>query len=249
MKKTILLLAILSLISCKKSDDEIIRYDSAGVVITKSYLDSNQKLDSLIQFEKGKIIFKMYFNKLNANYCYVKQFDDKGKPTSEGKYIYKTRLGKWKFYDSKMRIKRIVEYINLCGKTHLNQEWDYDEKGKLDINKSSYFTYKIDKQSIILDGEKVNNLKIFFIPGFKKGSVCTINLSQEINKNFCNVDSVEKFSLKSDDKFTFTIPIKSDDLNRKFNLKGYIEENHFDDSVPALGHRIRRVYIDVPIKI
>lgn len=263
MKKTILLLAILSLVSCKKEDKEIIKYDDQGKITSKRYFNlETHKMDSIILYKNEKITSKSYdYNMVNNETMsnYTRYFNEEGKVSEEGKmYIVSNgksdgliRIGKWKFYDSKMSVKKVIEYINLCGKTYLNQEWNYDEKGRLDVDKSVFFTCKITEPTKI-NGEDGFNVKIFYKPFVKKGSICTINLSKDIDSTFCNAEQLKMFTLRSNANFTFTIPIRILDLKDGFKFKGYIDEHNFNlDKNDTLNpqHSVRRIFFAIPLKL
>ena len=78
-------------------------------------------------------------------------------------------------------------------------------------------------------------------------AICTINLSQKINKDYSNIDSVEKFTLRSDNNYIFTIPLELDSTGKKITVIGYIDEHFFDEKTKNLEHSTKRTYISIPI--
>ena len=249
MRKIILLIIIINFFSCKRNGEEIIYYDKNGNIESKNYVSDGKNLDSVIYFSNGKVDTKVFFPKKDKTECYVKYYGKKGL-SSEGKTKGEKKNGKWKYYDLKGKLRKIVEFKVICNEEYPNQEWNYDSNGKLNEIFCNYFTCKIG-ETIEINGEKGKNLKIYYSPMFKKDAICTINLSRKINKDFCNVDSIEKIDFKCDSTFTFNLPIKLKDFKEIFYLKGYIEEHHFDEDSndkSSLKHTSRRVYIDVPIK-
>ena len=118
--------------------------------------------------------------------------------------------------------------------------------GKLNLSLSSFYSFKIEGENL-LDGIRGKNLKIYYVPS-RKNTICTINLSQKINKDYSNIDSVEKFTLKSDDNYIFTIPIELKSLKEKINIKGYIDEHYFDEKTKNLEHTWKRTYLSIPLK-
>lgn len=243
----ILILIVFTQFSCKRDDGVICQYNKDGELISKNYLGNGKFLDSVIYFKKGIVDAKIYFKNHQKLNCYVKYYDSHGRLTYEGNTYNKMKVGKWKYYDDENRKCKVVEFKNICNKEYPNQEWNYDYMGKLKMDFCTFFTYKIEKARII-EGVKVNDLKIHFTPMFKNGSVCKINFSPEIDSNFCNVDAVQKYTLNSDNSYVFTIPLKSEDIGEN-NFTGYIEET-YDESTNKedfVNHRVRRVYIDIPI--
>ena len=248
MKKIIIISTILCFLSCKNEVEEIIQYDKTGNVLSKNYVSNKGKsLDSIIYFKNNKVNSKFFFKKNSDTECYIKYYDDKG-IISEGNAINKTKTGKWKFYGSKPKEVKIVEFKNICGEEYPNQEWNYDETGKIKINLCTYYTYLF-KNPILKKGE-INALIIKYTPMVKKGSISTINFSNEIDSTFCNVDKVKKNNFSSDDSNTFIINLNLD-IKGKHNFRGYIEEHVFEDpkNSKLTNHKTRRVYIDIPFEV
>jgi len=249
MKKIIILLFIVfSILSCKNDTEEIIQYDKEGNILSKNYISNGKSLDSTIYLKNELVITKIIFNKDNKSECYVKYYDNNGKLESEGNTINKIKIGKWKFYGSKTKEAKIVEFENICGEEYPNQEWNYDDKGKLNLDIRSYYTYKF--KSPVFKSGGTNILTINYTPMIKKGAICIINFSNKIDSTFCNVDKIEKVAFRSSDSLTFTVPMMLDEIG-KHNFRGYIEEHVFEEvkNSNLSNHKIRRVYINIPFEV
>jgi antitoxin component YwqK of YwqJK toxin-antitoxin module len=248
MKKIIVFLFLLIIFSCKKENKEIIEYDKEGKIVSKIYGDSKKSIDSIIYYNNNVIDTKIYFNKNNTDTCFVKYFDGKGELFSEGFTVNKIKYGKWKYYDSKNKIRKIVEFKNICGEEYPNQEWNYNPDGILNKNFSTYYTSSFEKSKII-DGVKVNDLKIYYTPMNKKGADCKLYFSPEIESTFCNSDKLEMYSINSNKSFVFTIPLKTEDIGNN-HFKGYIEENLYINSNKkgAINFKTRRIYFEIILK-
>lgn len=246
MKKITAFFCILSILSCKNDTEEIINYDINGNVFSKNYVSNGNSLDSIIYLKNNIIDYKVYFNNNSTDTCYVKYYD-KNKISSEGSIVKKIKFGKWKFYNSKGKIRSIVEFKNICGEEYPNQEWNYNFDGKLNQDFCNYYTSTLEKLRII-EGVQVVDLKIYYIPMNKKKAICKIHFSPEIDNTFCNTDKVETYSLNSNKSFVFTIPLKTEGIKDN-NFKGYIEEHLFEtqNKKETVNHKIRRIYIDIPI--
>ena len=74
MKNIFLVLFISSLISCKKEDNAIIKYDNKGKIISKIYanIDPKKGIDSVIYYNNEKLDTKVIFNAKNNLECWVK---------------------------------------------------------------------------------------------------------------------------------------------------------------------------------
>ncbi len=248
MKKIIIIFAVFCFISCKKETEEIIQYDKTGNILSKNYVsDGGKSLDSTIYYKNNKVDSKFFFKNNSDIECYIKYYDDKG-IVSEGNAINKVKVGKWKFYGSKPKEVKIVEFKNICEEEYPNQEWNYDTSGKMKINLCTYYTYQF-KNPVLKNGT-TNALIIKYIPMVKKGSISTINFSNEIDSTFCNVDKVKKNAFRSSDSLTFTIPMMLDETG-KHNFRGYIEEHVFEEvkNSKLTNHKTKRVYIDIPFEV
>lgn len=248
LKKIVLILIITFLFSCSKESKEVIKYNSTGDIVSKMYIRDEKSLDSIIYFNNGILDSKIIFNKINKLSCYVEYYDSKGQLMSEGNTINKIKNGKWKYYDSNASLKKIVEFKDICNEEYPNQEWNYNEKGKLNLEICSYYTYKF--KSPVFKSGGTNILTINYTPMIKKGAICTINFSNKIDSTFCNVEKVEKVAFRSSDSLTFTVPMMLDEIG-KHNFRGYIEEHVFEEvkNSNLSNHKIRRVYIDIPFKV
>ena len=234
-------------LSCKNDTKEFIQYDKDRKIVSKIYGNSKKSLDSIIYFKNGIIDSKMIVNPKNKFSFYVKYYDSIG-VSSEGNTLNKIKIGKWKYYDSKKRIRKIVEFKNICGEEYPNQEWNYNDQGDLKMSISTYYKYKF-KSQMFKKGE-TNILMISYVPMTKKDPICTINFSNKIDSTFCNVDMVEKVAFRSSDLITFTVPMMLDEIG-KHNFRGYIEEHEFEEikNSTISNHITRRIYIDIPFKV
>lgn len=248
IKKIIVISIIFNFFSCKNDVEEVIQYDKKGNVLSKNYVsDGGKSLDSTIYFKNNKVDSKFFFKKNSDKECYIKFYND-GKLIAEGNAINKIKIGKWKFYGVKVNDVKIVEFKNICGEEYSNQEWNYDNTGKMKINLCTYYTYQF-KNPILKNGT-TNALTIKYIPMVKKGSISTINFSNEIDSTFCNVDKVQKNAFRSSDSLTFTIPMMLDEIG-KHNFRGYIEEHVFEETQNSklTNHKTKKVYIDIPFEV
>lgn len=248
MRKILILFIFILTLSCKQSDEMTTEYDKNGKIISKIYGNPEESLDSIIYFKNGVIDSKMIAISSNTLSFYVKYYDDYGNLKSEGFTFDKIKIGKWKFYDSKTKNVKIVEFKNICGVEYPNQEWNYNNKGKLNLDIRSYYTYKF-KNSEFKNGG-TNFLTVKYIPLVKKGSVCTINFSNEIDSKFCNIDKIKKISFRSSESKTFSIPMMLVSKGKK-NFRGYIEEISYEkiNNSKLLQEKLRRVYIDIPFEV
>lgn len=247
MKNFFLGLILISLFSCNKKSNEIIEYNKEGKIISKMYVSNENFLDSAIYYKDG-IVNKSYFNKRYSNFFYFKSFTSEGRLISEGNTINKIKEGKWKYYDSNDRMKKIVEFKNICNAEYPNQEWNYESNGKLNISKSSFFSYTFKNSKF--EPKVSNELTIKYIPLIKKdGVISVIYFSPDFDDKFCNISEVNKDGLKSSDNgVVFKINIGFENRGEK-KFRGYIEEHYFEDTnnKEIVNHKTRRVYVDIPI--
>ncbi|MBN9284869.1 MULTISPECIES: hypothetical protein [unclassified Flavobacterium] len=247
MKKIILLGITFFFVSCKNETQEIIQYDKQGRVASKNYVSNNTSLDSVINFTNGIIDSKMFFSKDNESSCYVKYYDKLG-IASEGNTINKVKDGRWKYYDSKNRLRKIVEYKNICNEEYANQEFNYDEKGKLLANKSTYYTYKFKTSK--LESNKENELTINYVPFLKKGSNSFLVISREFDSSFCNIRTVKKDSASFFANQTFKVGVTFEKKGKN-NFRGYILEYSYESTSDKniLKTRERKTFINIPVVI
>lgn len=246
MKKIILLIIILSLSSCENYKEEL-KYDKEGNITSKKYISNKGKLDSVIYY-KSNMINKLYFNKGDSNLYFFKSFTLDGKPIAEGNISNKLKDGKWKFYGSNDKVRKIIEFKNICNTEFPNQGWSFDRNGKLDKNLLNYhYTYEFRDKLLKLGG--TSEVKIEYTPMNKKDAIYVINFSFEIDSTFCNVKEVEKYSFKSDNAI-FQIPLQLE-VKGKHSIRGYIEEHVFKDTLnrEIFNHISRKVYIDIPLVV
>jgi hypothetical protein len=247
MKRFIILAYFAILFSCKKESKEFVEYDKEGNLLSKGYVSNGKSLDSMIYFKNNKVDAKFFFKKNSDKECYIKYYDNEG-VISEGNTINKIKTGKWKFYGSKPNEMKVVEFKNICGEEYANQEWNYNAKGKLKIDLCTYYTNSF-KNKIFKVGS-TNFLTIKYIPMIKKGTICRINFSNEIDSTFCNLDKIKKESFRSTDSLTFTIPMMFD-TKGTFFFRGFIDEHFFGEPNKEgySNHKTRRVYVDIPFEV
>lgn len=241
MKRIIIILAFI-VISCKGDIDEKIEYDKNGNVVSKMYVSKNKKLDSIIYYKK-KEIFKTYFNKSDLDSAYCKVFNYDNKLISEGNTLKLIKYGNWKFYDSKGKIRKIVEFKNICGKEYPNQEWNYDENENLINQRSNYYIYKF--KNVKFKAKESNELIIKYIPFIKKANYF-LYFSPEFDNQFCNIEKVKKNGLGTNkDSIIFKINVGFENPGKEY-FNGYIVEEESADE----KHKSEKwTYISIPIII
>ncbi|MFQ6601394.1 hypothetical protein [Flavobacterium sp. C3NV] len=245
--KKVILLVFFILLSCKKNTKEIIQYDAEGKIVSKIYGNPAEFIDSIFYYKNGVIDSKMVTNKLNKLSFYVKYYDGKN-IVSEGNTINKLKDNKWKYYNSKNKVEKVVEYKNICGEEYPNQEWNYDSKGNLDIPNSSFFSHTFKNSKF--ESKVKNELIIKYVPLIKKkGVISLIYFSPDFDNKFCNIDKIKKNGLKSSgNDISFKINISFKNKGKKY-FRGYIEEHFYEDTnnKEVVNHKTRKVYIDIPI--
>ncbi|WP_177733517.1 toxin-antitoxin system YwqK family antitoxin [Flavobacterium inviolabile] len=248
MKKIILLGITFFFVSCKNETQEIIQYDKQGKIVSKAYMNNDEEsLDSILYFNDGMMNSKMVFSKENKLSFYTKFYNEHGLE-SEGNTIYKIKDGKWKYYDSKNRLRKIVEYKNICNEEYANQEFNYDEKGKLLANKSTYYTYEFKTSK--LESNKENELTINYVPFLKKGSNSFLVISREFDSTFCNIRTVKKDSASFFANQTFKVGVTFEKKGKN-NFRGYILEYSYESTSDknVLKTRERKTFINIPVVI
>jgi hypothetical protein len=247
MKKIILLFVIFNLLSCKNDSKEILEYDKEGNVISKMYVSNGDVLDSIIYFKNG-VINKSFFYKKDKQLYYFKSFTSDGRIISEGNIVNKIKNGKWKYYDSNDRMRKIVEFKNISDEEYPNQEWNFDENKKIDINKSNYFSYKFENPKF--ESKKINELTIKYIPLIKKGTSSILVFSPDLNERFSNTKTIGKDSIGSSENFIFKVNIGFENAG-KHNFRGYIVEYYYDKTLKkdVLQYKEKKTYIDIPITV
>jgi hypothetical protein len=248
MKKQLFLVIILLITySCKKNENEIIEYDKDGKIISKSYINNESGQTDSIIYYKSNMITKSFFDKKNRKSFYFKSYGYDGKMIAEGNTFNMIKIGKWKFYDSDNKIKKIVEYKNICGKEYPNQLWNYDDL-KLNINKSTYFNYRLKNSKF--ESNKTNELIIEYVPYFKKWSQSVLFSSIDFNNTFCNIDKIKsEVVFPSNDKnIIFKVNLKFSSKGKN-HFRGYISEKTYKTSsnMKIENYSEKITYIDIPI--
>lgn len=126
--KVIIILLLISIISCKNNTDIKKEYDRNGNLSAIHYLRNNKIIDSSHIYVNNKINQKL-FNKRNDSINFVINYDSKGKKTSKGYIVNKDidfRIKKWHFFKNK--IDSVVEFVNFKNKTYSNQIWVINNK-------------------------------------------------------------------------------------------------------------------------
>lgn len=145
MSKILRLVIIIGLItmnqSCNQNNIIEINHFEDGQKST-SY-GNNKVVDSII-IEKGAFrVSKFISNSHNKknNFFKVYFYDSIGNVKSEGNMNHFNKVGIWLYYKNMQLVKK-EEYFSVCGKNVINQIWYYDSKNKIDLSKSSFYTYK-----------------------------------------------------------------------------------------------------------
>ena len=247
MKKIILLVIIFFFVSCKNENQEIIQYDKQGKIVSKAYMNNDEEsLDSILYFNDGMMNSKMVFSKENKLSFYTKFYNKNGLE-SEGNTIYKIKDGKWKYYDSKNRLRKIVEYKNICNEEYANQEFNYDDKGRLIAERSTYYTHKFKDPKFELN--KVNELTVNYVPFIKKGTTSLLVFSPEFDSSFCNINTVKKDSVSTTTNLTFKIDVSFGDKGKN-NFRGYILEYYYKEtSENVFTRREKKTFINIPVVV
>ena len=92
---------------------------------------------------------------------------------------------KREFYE-KEKLKKTLEYVNLCGKDYLNQGWYFKENGDTIENKSHFCKIKIEK-NVLKQLEKTKVTMIY--KPLLKNTISGILLCRENNIDYCELDN------------------------------------------------------------
>lgn len=246
MKDVLILVLLFVLYSCEKTNGEVIEYDINGKVISKSFIKDKNNFDSIYFFKDGLIFRKVIFNEYNKNYI-IKNYDKDQHLISEGPAIDSIKIGIWHFYNIKNEIVKKVEFKKICSSEYPNQEYTYQENRKINISKSSFYQYSL--KEIFHDSRKYYNININYVPLLKNKSSTVLFFSTEIDKDFCNVDSIRKDTVPSSGgRFNFLFNVAFKTKGNK-NVRGYISEYYYEDTSNKKFVEIqeRRVFFDIPI--
>ncbi|MET3047515.1 hypothetical protein [Flavobacterium covae] len=224
MNKVLKIITIIGLIvlnqSCNQNNIIEINHFADGQKAT-SY-GKNGIVDSII-IEKGNIKISKFISKSNEkdnNFFKVYFYDTKGNVTSEGDMNHNNKVGNWLYFKNQQLIKK-EEYFRICEKNVINQVWQYDSKNKIDLNKSSFYTYKF--TDTIIEKENLKVLKIKFSPS-KLIEVDKIRFytSSKIQGDFCNLNNLKLIDIPKNKQNEYEIAFERDD---KFDtIKGYFTE-------------------------
>lgn len=238
---------LLIFISCDKDRNEIIEYNERGEIISISYIAKDKNsVDSIIYYKNKKISVEVYPNRKNKFSSFIKYFDKNGVELSEGNTFKKNKIGRWKYYNSRNKISKIVEYITICDSEYPNQEYNLNNDGTIIINKSNYFTYKIKYPCFKLN--ECNIITISYYPLYKTKSKKILIFSPEFDDNFCNVEKVPKDSISMATDHVFKVPFGSA-IKGKFFFKAIIKEYYYESNTENrnIGSYVeKRTYIKIP---
>jgi hypothetical protein len=187
-----------------------ISYGKNGIVDSIIIEKSNVKISKFISKnnKKDNKFFKVYF------------YDSKGNVTSEGNMNHNNKVGNWLYFKNKQLIKK-EEYFRICGRNVINQVWQYDSKNKIDLIKSSFYTYKF--IDTIIEKENLKVLKIKFFPS-KLIEVDRIRFytSSKIQNDFCNLNNLRLIDIPKNKQNEYEIAFERGD---KFDtIKGFFTE-------------------------
>ena len=268
INKILILVFILSLFSCEKKEIEY--YPNGGMFKTYKLKSNkiegdftvfypNGNIKETHKFKEGVLIdSSIYYNQkkqINEIDYHFKDKSSFGKIfknnilNSEGRYYSSQKRGKWKYYDGNGKLKRIFEYIDLCGKQYTNQDWSFDIKGNL-IKKFRYeHCYTLSMQKNNFKVNEVINLNIVYKPILFKNSNSIIYMSPKIDRTFCNLNNVKLDSIYSVNH-NFDIKLSFSTTGNK-NLRGYIKEFYDKkvDEKDSTTHGETFIYFDIPIKV
>ncbi len=269
MDRRIFIISLLFLFSCSNKK---IEYDTNGNKIKEYELVNNKiyrlykefykngNLKAIYNYKKGIEVDSAIFYNANESISkidkilpndtiYSKEFKD-GLLESEGKYINKKNaIGKWKFYKKNGKIDKIIEYINLCGKSYANQGWYFDEQGDTIKKDGNYYEIKFFPKKI------KKNQKILFEITYKpiiyinSEVLFCFDTENKATRDFCNIHQLKLIeAYKSSDILKINITFES---SGKKNVRGYIKEffNKRPTKQDSATYGERFVYFDMPIKV
>ena len=241
IKKIFLALIVLFLLSCSNKKTE---YDANGnktreyeLINKKTYRLSkefykNGDLKAFYIYKKGIELDSAFFYNTNGKIqkidkllqndtIYSKEFID-GILESEGKYINKNAIGKWRYYKKNGNLNKINEYINLCGDSYLNQGWYFDDKGDTIKKYGNYYEIKYFPKRI------KKNEKVLFQVTYKpiiyinSDVMVCFDAENKSTSNFCNIHQLKLVeAYKSSDVLKMNITFENSGIK---HFRGYIKE-------------------------
>ncbi len=219
-------------------------YENGTIEAISNY--TNGRLDSTLLYEKnGQLSLALHYKKNDTIYC--KNFKD-NKLERSGNIYKKRKIGYWYTYN-KMGLKTAkYEYINLKNNEYLNQNWNYDNQGRLIRNAGNNYTISYAKKNYAVGDTVI--FKIHYNSQLGKDSKAILYLSPKIKNDFSNIDQVKfgpYYSNASNNDFKL-YTIFSENGNK--NIRGYIQESLFQKDKPKEDqYLMREVYFNVPLFI
>ena len=224
-----------------KLDGEYEEYYKNGKVKLKHiYLNGELKDSSIHYDENGKISQLDYHRK--KGFDYIKVYN-KDKISHQGTFYNNQKYGRWKYFDSNGKLKKVIEYIDSCGTQYTNQGWSYDSNEKFIEKGSNYYSVKTEKNKFKIN--ETIDLKIKYAPLFDKKSISFICISPEIERNYCNLKEEKLDTIFSEDQ-NFDIKLSFSKKGNK-TIRGFIREVYFDKNKGMTG--VRSVFINIPFLI
>ncbi|MEE9407593.1 MAG: hypothetical protein V3V28_05910 [Polaribacter sp.] len=265
-------------------------YYNTGQLLSEFYLENGKK-DGLFRsyYKNGKLkVVHNYKNdkRIDSSIYYYKQpkqkvklieyiindsikklvYYDSIKPYIErkGKYLSNTIfIGKWSFYKNN-KLDKIIEFKKINNDSHINQDWYYDDDGKL-IGGNHF--QLIHRDTTLLK-EELNTFLNLVSPYFKRGTskiVACISNSDTVDFNF-NFSNEEKMklacyqdfnTLKRKRKIAYLDYNYVTEVSKKFKtpgkkiVKGIIYEYLIKDrdslGLEAAIENARKMYFEIPV--
>jgi len=192
-KMKYLVLIMLLYISCTNKNKPYARYD----VLVGDTVDIRVNVfDSLDQ------LTRIYHKKDSLLHGLDKEFYRNGRTKVEGNWYKGTRLGWFKYFDDKGRLKVLRQYLSIndpgnwsSNKAYLNQVIRFDEVGDT-IETGSFFIRLYSSGDTILEGDSHSFKIILGTPVFKEMQIiiCDFNARYELLPNAtCDTFGVENY--------------------------------------------------------
>lgn len=213
------LLTEISFIKKSKIKDGVFKeYYKNGTVKKIVNFKNNLPIDTAFLYDKyGKLKFKEI---IKEDTIYSTYYNSDGTFSSKSKFINTTppiKIGWEVIYNKQGKLSDSIEYINLNNSSYLNQRIKINREDKINLDSSFFYNIKISK---ILNTE-FYQLNVSYIPLNKKAQVFMV-LSNDLNKDFSNLNKVQFDTLFMDNNKLITNKLKKE--SRK--LVGYFYEYH-----------------------
>lgn len=227
--KLIIFIGLIIIQSCKKNNIiEHAKFDDGQELISYG---ENGIIDSVIVEKNNAIISKFIAkNKKKDNKFFQFIFYDAvGNISAKGDMYEKNHIGDWLYFKNKRLFKK-EEYMKFCNKYFINQTWEYDIKGKINYDKSNFYSYKF--IDTLVQNENISKiLKIKFYP-FKKIKIDNILFysSSKVKNNFCGIENLQLVDILKNKKDEYEIAFEKND---NFDtIKGFfIEQFKINDEI------------------